>query len=197
MFRRRMVRLRAAAAVLFCVTLAQRDPAIAQSGSTFEQARTSFTSVHEYVAREAIPRQLAPPHNLILDDSYRPLIESMLRQSPTFRRQCARIAADPKLTVQLNLAAPSTLVSVRATTHMTRRRDGHVTAAIRISPAHDHVELIAHEIEHVIEQIDGVDLDAHARRPGSGVRALSGMPGVYETTRATRVGQKVTLEVRE
>jgi hypothetical protein len=187
--------LRAATAVVFCVTLTQHDPAIAQSSSTFEHARTSFTSVHEYVAREAIPRQVATPANLIVAEAHRPLIESMLRQSPTFRRQCARLAADPNLTVRLNLAAPSRTDSIRATTYFTRQQDGHMVAVIQIGPTQGHIELIAHEFEHVIEQLDQVDLRAHANRSGSGVRMLPGTPGVFETVRATRVGQKVTLEV--
>jgi hypothetical protein len=190
-----VLRVRAAAAVMFCVTLAQRDPAIAQSSPTFELARTSFTSVHEYVAREAIPLQLAAPPNLIVPDTHRRLIESMLRQSPTFRRQCVRLAADPTLTVRLSLITPSWSDSVRATTRLTRRRDGQMVALIQISPTESQVELIAHEFEHVIEQLDGVDLRAHAHRPGSGVRMLPGTPDVFETTRAIRVGQKVTLEV--
>jgi hypothetical protein len=197
MLRRRMMRVYAAAIVVFCVTLGQRDRAIAQSGSTFELARTSFSSVHEYVAREVIPRQLATPENLIIADTYRPLIESMLRQSPTFRRQCARIAADAKLMVRVNLAAPPWRDSIRAMTQVKSQRDGHMVATSQIAPTHDQVELIAHEIEHVIEQLDGVDLHAHAERTGSGVLAMSGTRGVFETRRATQVGRKVTLEVRD
>lgn len=195
MLRRRILRVCSALAVLLCVTLTQQNPAIAQSSLTFERARTSFTSVHEYVAGEAIPRQLAPPPNLIVPDTHRPLLESMLRQSPTFRRQCARLAADPKLTVRLNLAAPSRGDSMRATTHVTRQQDGQMVAVIQIEPTHDQVELIAHEFEHVIEQLDGVDLRTHANRSGSGVRMMSGTPRIFETKRAIRVGRKVTLEV--
>ena len=80
-------------ALASCMLLLHERPAIAQSSSAFEQV--SLTSVHHYVAGEAIPRQLAPPPNLVVSAMYRPLVEAMLRDSPTFRRQCVRIAAEP------------------------------------------------------------------------------------------------------
>jgi hypothetical protein len=59
----------------------------------------------------------------------------------------------------------------------------------------DHLaELIAHEIEHVIEQIDGVDLRVQSLLPGTGVRSC--MDGSFETVRAVRVGRRVAQETR-
>ena len=88
-----MRRLATFALVSSCACLADADPIIAQSGSAFERARVSLTSVRHYVAAEAIPTQIAPPSNVVVSAMYRPLVESMLRDSPTFRRQCVRIAA--------------------------------------------------------------------------------------------------------
>ena len=90
--------------------------AIAQSGSAFEHARVSVTSVHQYVAAEAVPRQLALPSNLRVSAMYRPLVDSMLRSSQTFRRQCIRIAAEPMLTVRLAITQWFARSDVRATT---------------------------------------------------------------------------------
>lgn len=59
----------------------------------------------------------------------------------------------------------------------------------------DQVELIAHEIEHVIEQLDGVDLRVRATLPASGVRSRD-HGDEFETTRAIRVGRMVAAEVR-
>jgi hypothetical protein len=56
------------------------------------------------------------------------------------------------------------------------------------------VELVAHELEHVIEQLDRIDLPSKAALPDSGVHSLAG--NMFETTRATRVGLKVAQEVR-
>src|SRR5688572_22041464 len=105
---------RFAVALASCAWMLHDSPAIAQSGSGFELARTSLTSVHQYVAAEAIPRQLTVPPNLVVDDMHRPLIESMLRNSPTFRRQCIRIAGAPALTVHLAIGPTQLRSDLRA-----------------------------------------------------------------------------------
>ena len=186
----------AAAVLVSCMVLLHESPTNAQSNSATERARVSFTSVHQYVAAEAIPRQLATPQNLVVAAMYRPLVESMLRQSPTFRRQCVRIAAAaPSLTVHLAITKPSPGYDVRATTHMTRDANGRLSAAIQIAPLHDVEELIAHEFEHIIEQLDGVDLAAHAAQRHTGVFATGHRRDIFETMRARRAGRKVVSEL--
>jgi hypothetical protein len=181
-----------------CVAVLCGTPAFAQSGGgTFLLDHTSLISVapaHEYVAANAIPKQLSLPHNLQVAPAYRPLVEQMLRGSSTFRRQCMRIGGEKGLSVQLNMNVPSRRSDMRATTLVTRARDGSMTAVIDVFPMNDNVELIAHELEHVIEQLDEIDLAAYAAHGGSGVRMLSQQ--VFETTRARRTGVKVTGEVR-
>lgn len=173
------------------------SPTIAQSSSGFELARTSFTSVHHYVASEAIPTQLAPPPNLVVTAMYRPIVESMLRGSPTFRRQCIRISAEPRLTVHLTISMHPRRSDIRAQTRLTRSAAGHLTAAIDIAPLENLQELIAHELEHVIEQLDGVDLEARAARSNTGVRAVGIAADMFETVRAQRAGLKVASELRQ
>lgn len=173
------------------------SPALAQSSSTgFALDRTSLTSVREYVAAEAVPRQLSLPANLTIPPVYRPLLEDMLRQSATFRRQCVRIVGEPHITVELKIATPPWRSDIRAKTQISRRPSGHLHALIEIYALNDNVELIAHEIEHVIEQLDGVDLASHARLPNTGVHSLTPHSEVYETARAVKVGLRVTEEVR-
>jgi hypothetical protein len=185
----------AVAAASYVVILVT-TPAFAQSSATeFGRGLTSLTSVREYVATEAVPRQLSLPANLTVSPMYRPLLEDMLRQSATFRRQCLRIAGEPQVTIQLKIATLPWRSDVRAQTEITRQPGGRLDAFIQIFPLHDNVELIAHEIEHVIEQLDEVDLASRARLPDTGVRSLSDDRHVFETTRALRVGQKVTGEV--
>jgi len=55
-----------------------------------------------------------------------------------------------------------------------------------------YVEHIAHELEHVLEHIDGVDLPrfAHGRLNG-----VVNCGGEYETARARAVGQAVVREM--
>ncbi len=168
--------------------------AVAQSTSGFEPARTSLTPAREYVAGESIPIEVSLPSNVVVSESYRALLESMLRGSATFRRQCLRIAGEPLLTVSVGLAPHSWPSSLRATTRVTRLANGRMSAQIAISPPNDVVELIAHEFEHVIEQIDGIDLAARAALPRTGVHRHAAVFDAFETVRATRVGQRVTAE---
>jgi hypothetical protein len=127
---------------------------------------------------------------------HRPLVESMLRESPTFRRQCIRIAGAPNLTVHLVIGPYQRRSDVRAITRMTRTPSGAVAAFVDIGPLHDTVELIAHEFEHIIEQLDGIDLAARAALPHTGVSSVGPVGGMFETERAKLVGLKVASEVR-
>jgi hypothetical protein len=71
---------------------------------------------------------------------------------------------------------------------------GVTFARARVFPAENALELIAHELEHVIEFTDGVRLlvEASAGRSGVALRA-----GAYETRRAIDAGRRVAREVRD
>jgi hypothetical protein len=56
--------------------------------------------------------------------------------------------------------------------------------------AENYVELLGHEFEHVLEQIDGVNLRADAARGHARILA----DGAYETRRATEAGLQVLRE---
>jgi hypothetical protein len=184
-------------ALTCCAWLVLPRPAIAQTNPGFELTRTSLSSVREYVAGEAIPTQLSPPPNVVVADTYRPLLDRMLRDSPTFRRQCLRIAAESQLTVYLSVEPLRGRSDLRAMTSLQRRPNNQLSATIVIAPRQDVVELIAHEFEHVIEQLDGVNLAELAALPHTGVREeIGGARDTFETERAARVGRKVTVEAR-
>ena len=82
----------------------------------------------------------------------------------------------------------------RAITSLVRHRGDLIAADIHVPAAGEVVELIAHELEHVIEQLDGVDLRAHARRS----RATTSVEenGTFETRRAVEAGRTVAWEVK-
>jgi hypothetical protein len=152
--------------------------------------------VHEYVPSASVaPGYAVIPSNLDVSSVYRGLVEKMLSRSPTFRRQILRIAGAQHLTVAVRTAAPWPR-GIRATTRFVRDRSGHLSASIGIAPLNNDAELIAHEIEHVIEQLDEIDLKAKAARPNSGVHAAPDADDLFETTRAVRMGRQVALEVR-
>jgi hypothetical protein len=82
---------------------------------------------------------------------------------------------------------------VRAEARIGRSPDGVTIARIRIKRGPEAVELLAHELEHVLERVDGINLLWKLRRPGSGI-SLSG--GAFETRRAIDAGRRVAEEVR-
>jgi len=161
------------------------------------QSRASFGAVHEYVAIGAeSAAQVALPSNLIASPIYREVLESMIHGSPTFRRQCLRIAGEPRLTIRLEPTPASWTRGARANTRIVRQPRGLMSATIDIGRFGNEVELIAHELEHIIEQLDEVDLPSRAALPDTGVHALDAGGVAFETARAVRVGVTVAREVR-
>ena len=82
----------------------------------------------------------------------------------------------------------------RARTQITQVAGKRLLATVEINPLGDFMELLAHELEHIIEQLDGVDLAARSTVARSGVWGC--MDGTFETSRAVRVGTLVANEVR-
>jgi hypothetical protein len=177
-------------AIVSCMLGALSRPAGAQS-------RSSSGAVHEYVATGTETSELvALPSNLIASPTYREVLESMIHGSATFRRQCLRIAGEPRLTIRLQPTTASWTHGARAMTRIVRQPVGLMSATIGIGPLENQVELIAHELEHIIEQLDEVDLASRAALPDTGVHALEAGGTAFETARAVRVGLIVAQEVR-
>src|SRR5262245_6706816 len=158
--------------------------------------RTSSTAVHRYQLAEIPEEGASIPPNITLPRVYRGLLETMFRRSPTFRRQCQRVADEPRLTVTIQLERGTMAVGTRAMTSIRRLQGGIVRADIHVNSADDAVELLSHELEHVIEQLDQIDLAAKSAQPGMGVRSMVLDVTLFETTRATRTGQRVAQEMR-
>jgi hypothetical protein len=143
----------------------------------------TFAGPHD-AARGSLPANIRVPSSL------RGLIQRMYERSPTFRSQCDRIAAASALQmeVMIDLAIPrfcSAFTNVR-------RTPGVLVAEIHVKPSILLVEMLAHEFEHVLEQLDGLDMRLLARTPGSGVREVS--LDIFESERAQRAGQRVARE---
>jgi hypothetical protein len=114
----------------------------------------------------------------------------MWRKSPTFRQQCARLMENPDVTVRVELAGR--VKQVRARSRLDRHAAG-LTATVQIDLRHPtlYMEHIAHELEHVLEYLDGTDLPRLARQRVDGVMNTAGQ---YETARARAVGVAVARE---
>lgn len=170
--------------------------AFAQSDTSRAPILWSTNVVRVYAPVESRASSgLLVPQNLRVPPAYRPYVEMMVRWSPTFRRQCLRLANAPWLTIVLRPLPARPSEFVRARTHFSIDSRSQMTATMTIGAVDDQVELIAHEIEHVIEQLDGVDLRARARLPATGVTSCDDDSG-YETIRAIRAGRAAADEVR-
>lgn len=143
----------------------------------------------------ASERKFELPGNLQPSSELLPALEKMWLRSPTFRQQCQRIAATPKLTVKLGIAVkPAWFHDTHAVTELDRTADGAMMATVRIFDLSHLVEFIAHEFEHLLEQIEGIHLHSLALQHGSGVYRTHN--GYYETARAIKAGHKVYAEYR-
>lgn len=140
------------------------------------------------------------PPNLHLHRAFTCVVRVMSERSPTFRRQLVRLAARPSVIVTVHPHRDRMPDDVRARTRFTRT-DGTLREAnvlVTLDTPTLVPELIAHEIEHVIEQLDGVDLLQRSDAAASGVTRgpRNAVFAKYiETERARIVGRLVAGEV--
>ena len=149
------------------------------------QADTGGQAVEKAANVSPWPCRLVPVAKL------RSVIEKGMEQSETIRRQCDELAA-ARAVVDLDWDTATDSQS-----HARSKMGVHggvVAATVKLPPLGDTIVLLAHELQHVIEQTRGVDLAAEAGRPGSGVwKAFGG----YETQAAVDVTRQVTRELRD
>lgn len=134
------------------------------------------------------------PVNLAVIPTLRPVVDKMWHQSPTFKAQCARLRQTPSLLVNVRFGNASQLAAGRGRTDF-RRSPRHTMRAdiyidLELRSVHHWIEMIAHELEHVIEQLDDVELTPADRH---GVYLTAG--GAFETARALHIGHTVAREV--
>src|SRR5262245_31432705 len=92
--------------VIVCSVVVLNTSTYAQSIESLASAldRTSSTVVREYQPATFVSVPPLVPDNVVVPGVYRNLVEAMLRGSPTFRRQCLRIAAEPRLSVSVEIS---------------------------------------------------------------------------------------------
>ena len=137
--------------------------------------------------------RLTIPSSIQMPPGFDRVLERIYHRSPTFRTQYDRLVAHPHLTIRifLNVRLPS---YCRAFTRV-GRHGRTIRADMHLPPSSDHSELLAHEFEHLLEQIEGVDLRQLALVPGSGIYEIE--TELYESERAKAAGRAVAKEVRE
>jgi hypothetical protein len=170
-------------AFLIAALLALPAPAVAQA-----TLAGNSTDGHLAIDTPSIPR------NVMAAPMLRQTMHEMSQRSRTFNAQCARLRAATGLSVEIRFGNPSQIGQAEARTHVARQANEDMRATIyidgRLRSFAQLTEVIAHELEHVIEQLDGADLT-----PVEGRGVFRRWDGALETARAIYIGQKVRQEV--
>jgi hypothetical protein len=133
----------------------------------------------------------ALPPTIVLERGLEPIVRWTLEHSPTFRQQCRILEAAPSVTATVRITSRTPGASERALSTVHKSPAGAIDAAIEIRHTSDLAELLGHEFEHVIEQLDGVNLGLLE----SAGEARRLQDGAFETRRAIAAGQRVSGEV--
>jgi hypothetical protein len=134
---------------------------------------------------------------LRIDGALRHVVHDIWHRSLTVRRQLARISGETALSVSFGSCFNSCQSGVTALTHIERQSGQIRRAEVEVSLVHGTAaaEIVAHELEHILEQLDGVDLTALAGSRGASSHGVRGRAGhAYETERARRVGRAAAAE---
>lgn len=118
------------------------------------------------------------------------LMREMWVRSPTFRRQCARLGRATKGRITIEIKNQGSFV-FRAATLIESQPGGKWRATVAVFLFEDLVELIGHELEHIIEQLDGIDL---VRLQQQGISGVTSGHQRFETVRAASTGKRVARE---
>lgn len=102
-----------------------------------------------------------------------------------------RLTRCPALTVRIDLVAHSPVPGSHAATEVSAGPDGTVLAVVSVPGGRRRAELIGHEVEHLLEWLDGARLDT---RHGLGDPSVRRASRTFETSRAVLVGRLVAAE---
>src|SRR5437870_3423446 len=127
------------------------------------------------------------PANFDVPNLLAGIVMHVYEESDTFRAQCDRLAQAQNIRVSMRLDT-NIGSTCRAFTIIQRKR-GMLCAEVHLPPTADLTELLGHEFEHIIEQLEHVNLRALAHVRGSGVREVQ--LDLFETDRAQRIGKIV------
>jgi hypothetical protein len=161
---------------------------VTQSGSPTAVVASPDTGAEQ----PALP--IGFPRNIIIEKELRATVVRLWASSPTFRAQCQKIGEhrlyrvvvvrDPTLSLYRDCRAQCVLRVYSS---------GFVVARVTV-PSGKHLdELIPHELEHVVEHIEGVDVARNVRKYGAG--AYDAGRGRIETVRAMRAGRQARAEL--
>ena len=151
----------------------------------------SSVSAPPAIANGCLPAGPGLKSPLAVSKELGPLVRRVWEASPTFRRQCARLGeAVVTIVIELNPKIDRERMNAFTRIDMAHGLVRAATTQLRVWKP----EYLAHEIEHVLEQVDGVDLRRSAR---GGLAGVSETSRVFETARAIAIGRVVAREVAQ
>jgi hypothetical protein len=125
------------------------------------------------------------PCRVLAQARLQPIVEASWAGSPTFRKQCLALAqAGAVVLLQIDSVEQTRWA---AESRIGRLPSGRVMARVRVRDGRESPEVVGHELEHVLERIEG----RHPALDPGGTSA----GGAYETRRAQRAGRQVAEEV--
>jgi hypothetical protein len=134
------------------------------------------------------------PTNIIVQAGLREEVARLWEGSPTFRAQCLKIGEHKMYRVAVVIEPSLSLTrSWRAQCVLRVYSSGFVTARVMVPLNRQLNELIPHEMEHVVEHIEGIDVKRELGKSGTGTYDTG--RGQIETLRATRVGRQARQEL--
>ena len=137
---------------------------------------------------------LEMPANIVVEGALADIVRDMLERSPAFRQQWRSLGRMPRVRVRIRLNdLPSADPTVRAQCALSRYQYGGIAAMIDVRSLLNAPELVAHELEHVVEFAEGINYRALAIQ-NRGAAWLSG-GGHFETRRAIEAGERVADEM--
>jgi hypothetical protein len=131
----------------------------------------------------------ALPENIEAPEAVLNVMREMWRASQTFRRQMLRISQARQGRVVIEIRTQRSTEFQAAS--LIQRNGAAWRAKVGVHYDTKLVEMIAHEFEHVIEQMDSIDLVRLAKQGLDGVEPAGDH---FETTRAIAAGKRVAKE---
>ena len=122
-----------------------------------------------------------------------PCVDVMLQRSRTFRSLFRALDRRADLRVAILMDERTASDRGRGAVTIIRRSGSRSDATVRIFDMERPVEMIAHELEHVREQAEGVNLPLLASAHWPGI--FRQLDGTFETRRAQETGQDVADQV--
>jgi hypothetical protein len=175
---------------LHCIPVLAQPASLGTSATAFEPSAIDLLGPETIDSSSAVEHPLA---TVVVDGKLRPFVNDLLYRSTAFRRQWQRLSRVSRLSMRIALVHAHDVRDAHAATEVSALPDGSLVAVVRIPGGVRLAELIAHELEHVLERLDGVKVAAQHALGDQSVRRGS---GTFETARAVLVGQMVAAEYR-